>query len=260
MFNDHFAAAIGCARPAALDELHKAVTDLWGRDKITEEEASFGYALIEARRDAFRNPTLPGLPPISYNQRPPLPRTRFPAPRYQPARRHPERIARRRQLAASGPLPPALAAQFTTSQLSVLAIVADEAGANGQCTLYLDEIAARAGTCRTTARTALRLAERHGLLSRQERRRPGRASLTTILRVVSAEWRLWITHGGRRAKRHRCDLLDRLSCEVTGVKNTSRTGRLRQYKNGQPLLAPPKGPSGGLRPPAKAGLGGARQT
>ena len=47
-------------------------------------------------------------------------------------------------LAASGPMPPALAAHFTVGQLAVLRIVGDEVRANGSCALTLAEIGARA--------------------------------------------------------------------------------------------------------------------
>ena len=259
MFMEQIAAAIGCARAPALDALARTVAGACAEGHLSEADLEMAFALIEARRDHFRRSavqlTLSGVPASPYGDRPPLPRSRFPVPHYQPARRHPERIARRRQLAASGPMPPQLAAEFTTSQLSVLAIVADAARAEGQCALYLDEIAARAGVCRTTARTALRLAEKAGLLTRTERRQPGRVSLTTVLRIVSREWRVWIKHGGRRASKPRRDLF-----EALGVKKSSRTDRLRLYPSGQPLSAAPKGPSGGHRPPAKAGLGAARLT
>ena len=258
MFMEQIATAIGCARAPALDALAKAVAGACVAGKISEAEFEGAFALIQARRDRLKTPaqlTLSGVPASPWEDRPPLPRSRFPQPRYQPARRHPERIARRRQIAASGPLPPQLAAEFTTSQLSVLAIVADEAGVEGRCTLCLDQIAARAGVCRSTARTALRVAEKAGLLTRTERRQPGRASLTTVLRIISAEWRVWIKHGGRRASKPRRNLLQQL-----GVKKSSRTDRLRLSQYGQPLSAAPSGPSGGLRPPAKAGLGAARLT
>ncbi|HML42898.1 MAG TPA: hypothetical protein PKE13_08255 [Hyphomicrobium zavarzinii] len=259
MFMEQIAAAIGCARAPALDALAKAVAGACVEGQISEADFDVAFALIQARRDQFRQAsaqlTFAGVPVTPGGDRPPLPRSRFPQPRYQPARSHPERIARRRQIAASGPMPPQLAAEFTTGQLAVLAIVADEAGAEGRCALCLDQIAARAGVCRTTARAALRLAEKAGLLTRTERRQPGRASLTTVLRIISPEWRLWIKHGGRRASKPRHDLFKEL-----GVKKTSRTDRLRLSQYGQPLSAAPSGPSGGLRPPAKAGLGAARLT
>lgn len=112
-----------------------------------------------------------------------------------PRGRSPDRqrsLERRRRLAASGPMPPALAAHFTTGQLSVLRIVSDEMRRCGVCGLYIDEIAARAGVCRTTAQNAIREALRLGLLTREERRRRGQVSLTNLIHIVSREWKVWI--------------------------------------------------------------------
>jgi hypothetical protein len=91
--------------------------------------------------------------------------------------------------------PPALACKFTVGQLSVLRIIGDEVRAHGTCSLHVDAIAARAGVCRTTAQDAVREARRLGFLMRQERRRKGQPSLTNILRIVSAEWKLWLDRG-----------------------------------------------------------------
>jgi DNA invertase Pin-like site-specific DNA recombinase len=69
---------------------------------------------------------------------------------YPPRRRRcvsPDRLAsrdRRRRLAYSGPLPQALACQFTVGQLAVLRVVADEVRLRGLCVLPLGAIAARA--------------------------------------------------------------------------------------------------------------------
>src|SRR3978361_1666639 len=80
------------------------------------------------------------------------------APRGKPQRPPVRSIAveRRRRLAASGPMPPALAARFSTGELAALRIVADEVQARGRCELCLDAIAARAGGARSTAKRALR--------------------------------------------------------------------------------------------------------
>ncbi|MCJ2068537.1 hypothetical protein MKK75_06915 [Methylobacterium sp. J-030] len=64
-------------------------------------------------------------------------------------------IERRRRLACSGPMPPALASRFTTGQLAVLRIVGDEMARNGACGLCIDAIAARAGVCRRLAQGAM---------------------------------------------------------------------------------------------------------
>jgi hypothetical protein len=102
---------------------------------------------------------------------------------------------RRRRLAYSGPLPPQLAARFTLGELAVLKIIRDEVEQFQVCNCFLAAIAARAGCCRELARRTLRKAEREGLLSIEERRRPGQVSLANVVRIVSPEWLAWIARG-----------------------------------------------------------------
>src|SRR4051812_24086457 len=104
-------------------------------------------------------------------------------------------IERRRRLAASGPLPPSLACRFTLGEVATLRIVADEARLKGRCDRSLDEVAARAGVSRSTARNAMRAATRLGLIRITERPQPGRKHLTNIVEIVSAEWWAWIMRG-----------------------------------------------------------------
>jgi hypothetical protein len=89
-------------------------------------------------------------------------------------------------------MPPALAAQFTTGELAVLRIVADEVRDKGRCDRTYAELAARAGVGRTTARNAVRTAGRLGFLHIEERPRPGRKHLANVVQVVSLEWRAWL--------------------------------------------------------------------
>lgn len=106
-------------------------------------------------------------------------------------------LERRRRLAATGPLPPALASHFTISELAVLRIVGDACRREGACDATLGEIAARAGVGRTTAQGALRLAARLGLVRITERRRPFQRSLSNVVTVTSPEWGTWLRHGPR---------------------------------------------------------------
>ena len=93
-------------------------------------------------------------------------------------------------------MPPALAAKFTQGELAALRIIGDECRDHGVCALHLDAIAARAGVGKTTVQNAMRQARRLGLIDVRERRRRGQRSLTNVVRVVSAEWRLWLSRGG----------------------------------------------------------------
>jgi hypothetical protein len=113
-------------------------------------------------------------------------------------------LTRRRRLAASGPMPPAMAAHFTTGQLAALRIVSDEIRDRRRCTLFVDEIAARAGICHRHAQGAIREAERQGWLHVQERRLTGTRNDSNVITIVSAEWLTWLAMGrGEDAKNHR---------------------------------------------------------
>src|SRR4029077_11236917 len=136
------------------------------------------------------------------------------APRHyiqrSPEQRSPDRQAslrRRRAHAATGPLPPSLAAHFTTGELAALKIVADECLAHGVCDLSRNEIASRAGVSKTVAKRALKLAEvKHSMITVEHRPRSGRKHLTSIIRIIRTEWLQWLGQGhpqGPRAQARR---------------------------------------------------------
>ena len=81
------------------------------------------------------------------------------------------------------------------ARMAILRIVGDEVRDRGACELTLAEIAARAGSCRTMARTTLRQAAERGLVLIEERRRPGSKNLPNRVRIISAEWRSWLKRG-----------------------------------------------------------------
>lgn len=179
---------IECAPRSQLDDLSRAIWKDHAAGFLTDEAAQSLAEAVQARRSTPRPAT------ISQGKKPSL----FPPRRLQ---RSPDRkasIERRRRLALSGPLPPALRAQFTTGELAVLRIIADEVrDHSGACNASLAEIAARAGVCRTLVHNTLRRAALLGLLTIEERRRPGRRNLTNLVRVVSREWLAWLKHGPR---------------------------------------------------------------
>jgi hypothetical protein len=94
-------------------------------------------------------------------------------------------------------MPPALAAQFTVGERAVLYVVAQEVKRRGRCDLYTDQIAAFAGVCRTTARNALRIAKRLGLIQIDERRLSRRYNDANRITILSREWHAWLAHGRR---------------------------------------------------------------
>jgi hypothetical protein len=93
-------------------------------------------------------------------------------------------------------MPPALARKFTQGETAVFRIISDEVRLHGRCDLHIDAIAARAGTCRTVVKNALREARRLNLVTVQERRRRGQRSLTNVIHIFSREWRDWLAKGG----------------------------------------------------------------
>lgn len=186
-----FAAQLETAVLAAdLHQLDHLSLDLWkafNAGAIGEDDAQRIAELIHDRRRVSRGFEKPiGVAP-----------TRCSIFRPRRLQRPPQRakaIERRRTLAASGPLPPRLAGTFTTGVMAVLKIIADAAKGNGaQCIKSVAEIAARAGVCHRLAQYAIRLAEREGLLTVQERPQRGLPNLVNIVRIVCADWLAWLT-------------------------------------------------------------------
>jgi hypothetical protein len=192
MFADQLAVAIDGARShERLNELSRTIWKGVAAGAVGDDDAQRLAELIHARRTAAKAiPVAAGWP----SGRPSL----FPFRRPQRPPVRSVAIERRRRLAYSGPLPPALASRFTLGELAVLRIVTDEVRDRGSCALTLPAIAARAGCCRELARRTLRKAEREELLTVQERRRPGQVNLSNIIRIISREWLAWINRGPRR--------------------------------------------------------------
>src|SRR6185369_4808170 len=155
---------------------------------VADDDAQALAEHLHTRRGVLRGDLKPvGIPPSRHSL--------FPPKRRQRAPQRPIAIARRRHLAASGPMPPALACKFTVSELAVLRIIGDEVRQHGQCDRCVDELAARAGVCRSMVKNAIREAARLGLLTVQERRREGRRNLPNIVRIIAKEWTTWLSRG-----------------------------------------------------------------
>src|SRR5215210_147340 len=193
-FCDQMAAAIDGARTLTrLDHLSRSIWQGLAAGAVADDDAQALAERLHACRSLIRGEIKPvGIPA----GRPSI----FPPKRLQRAPKRPVAIARRRHLAASGPMPPALACRFTVGELAVLRIVGDEVRQHGQCARCVDEIAARAGVCRRMVQTALREAARLGLLTVEERRREGRRNLPNVVRIVSKEWTTWLARGGRSVR------------------------------------------------------------
>src|SRR3954449_12379954 len=164
-------------------ELHTVSSLLWkafAAGQVSEAEASELSDLIESRRA--------------------LPAAAKPA---KPAQRRlgsrPRSCAsmeRRRRWAASGCLPPALAARFTLAEQSALAVIAAENRKRGDCRLTNKEVADVAGVSISTARNAVRVARALGLISVTERRRTAFRNDSNVIRIADAGWRVWLRLGG----------------------------------------------------------------
>lgn len=158
------------AMPAVTAALWQAFSD----GKVSEAEAGVLCELIEAR-------------------------TITPNPHRSPARarggsrpRTDASMARRRRWAASGRLPPGLAARFTLAEQAVLSLVAAETARRKDCRLAVGHLAAIAGVAETTVRNAIREARKLGLVTVEERRVTGFRNDTNVVRIVSAEWSAWL--------------------------------------------------------------------
>ncbi len=208
--------AIAEAPVSALDQFARAVWAGLAADQLSETEAGRLCEAVEARRRALRRPppglTMPRVVVVREETQTaaggtssPVPKLSYRGPRQlvlripRPTTYDRSRsLERRRRLAASGPMPPAMAAAFTCGEQAVLRVIADEVREHGRCDRTLGEIAARAGVCRATAQNALRHAARLGLLTIEERRRPGCRNLANLVRITSREWLAWLTRGPRR--------------------------------------------------------------
>ena len=212
MFYDQLATAIANAGRTQLDDYSRQLWKAHGAGIVADGQAQQLAEMIQRRRGPRPAATLSGTAA---------------APRYtiqrSPEQRSPDRrasIRRRREHSATGPLPPHLAATFTTGELAVLKVISDEWLAHGACDRSLNELAARAGVCHSLAKRAVRLAELDGLLMVQRRPRSGRKHLTNIIRIIRAEWLDWLAKGRRKAYAvGACNRAKPIFAEARGVQN-----------------------------------------
>ncbi len=101
-------------------------------------------------------------------------------------------MERRRSWAASGRMPPRLAARFTLAEQAVLAVVAVEVAKGGECTLTVGHIAALAGVCAQTVRNAQHAAVALGLIRVEERRLSAWRNAPNRVSILAPEWLSWL--------------------------------------------------------------------
>jgi hypothetical protein len=185
-----------------LDDLSRDVWRALAAGMLTDNDAEHLAEIIHARRTVARTLEISGRALEGGSARA-RSWSYFPPPRPpQGPQSRARSLVRRRRLAASGSLPPHLAARFTCGELAALRIVADQVRASGgkaivtgTCARTLPEIAARAGVSVSTARNAIRTAARLGLVTVEERRRHCAPNLANVVRIVSAEWLAWLSRG-----------------------------------------------------------------
>ncbi|MCJ2009878.1 helix-turn-helix domain-containing protein [Methylobacterium sp. J-092] len=171
-------AAPRAALPAVASALWKA----FGEGHLSEAEAEALSGLIEARQLSGTERSAEQAESCAGGSR----------SRTGSRARTDASMARRRRWAASGRLPPAIAAQFTLAEQAVLAVITVEVMKRRDCRLALDHLAALAGVSRATVRNAIRQAMVLGFVTVEERRLARFRNDTNIVCIVSREWTAWL--------------------------------------------------------------------
>ena len=181
---------------AALPAVASAMWKAFGEGQLSEAEVGTLSGLIEARQVSSGSgknlPAGPGMAISPIPSEPPAGRIGSLKSRVGTRPRTDASMERRRRWAASGRLPPGLAARFTLAEQAVLSLVAAETARRGDCRLAVGHLAAIVGVAETTVRNAIREARKLGLVTVEERRVTGFRNDTNVVRVVSAEWTAWL--------------------------------------------------------------------
>jgi DNA-binding MarR family transcriptional regulator len=233
MFINALACAIDAAHPKQVDSLSRQLWQAHAAGHIGDDDAQSLAERLHARRGES-GAAQGALFRLGSSQTPAKGQNAPRAFLRAPEQRSPDRqasIRRRRKHAATGPLPPAIAAGFTTGETAVLRVIADEWLAHGASDRSLKELAARAGVCRSIAKRAVRLAELDGLITVQRRPRSGRKHLTNIIRVIRAEWIDWLNKG--RRKTYATNACNRAKPDFRGVLNHPPRSKVCLAREGQ---------------------------
>lgn len=173
LFADEIRRAVEAAPRVKLPEVAALLWRAFGAGQVTEAEAETLSTLIELRKTP---PATPAAPRKAVGSRP----------------RTDASLERRRRWAASGRLPPALAALFSQAEVAVMAVVAVEVAKHGRCTLARGHLAALAGVSDSTVKRALKGARLAGLINVEVRRVSAFRNDTNIVTIVSREWNAWL--------------------------------------------------------------------
>ncbi len=195
MFAAEIRRAVEAAPRVKLPEVAALMWRAYSDGHVSEAEAEALSGLIEARQmskspysaEQSPNPTETLEERGVTSGRPGRPRSRAGSrPRSDAS------MARRRRWAASGRLPPALAARFTLAEQAVLAVVAVEVTKRGWCALAIGAVAALAGVSETSVRRALREARTLGLVTIDERRLSRFRNDTNVVAIIDRAWIAWL--------------------------------------------------------------------
>ena len=220
MFADEIRRAVEAAPRVKLPEVAALLWRAYGAGQVSEAEAEVLSVLIDSRKasgmtfaaersanDSGPAAGPPGSPRTGVGSRP----------------RTDASMERRRRWAASGRLPPAIAARFTLAEQAVLSLVAAETARRGDCRLAVGHLAALVGVAETTVRNAVREARKLGLVTVEERRATGWRNDTNIVRIVSAEWTAWLRLARRGGFPGRQNSLRPTSAKGGGCKSANPT-------------------------------------
>ena len=173
MFAEEIRRAVLATPRYRLAEISAAVWKGFAAGAIPEDEAQRLAELIEARKAVA---TASAGPRRRVGSRP----------------RSSASLERRRAWTGSGWLPPAIASRFTMGEAAAIGVIVAEVAKHGRCELPIGAIAARAGTCATIVRNALRQARTLGLLHVEERRVARDRNRSNVVTIVSRELELWV--------------------------------------------------------------------
>ena len=238
MFADEISRAIEAASRITLPQVTALMWRAYGEGKLTEDEAESLSELIEARTLAASNLRLnkalaPATSQVGGSGDAFQDRVAAPRKAVGSRPRTDASMERRRRWAASGRLPPALAARFTLAEQAVLALVAAEAVRRKDCRLAVGHLAAIVGVAETTVRNAIREAVKLGLVTVEERRVTGFRNDTNIVRIISAEWTAWLRLVRKSPARETqrvpapgggCKSVQRTSTQVLILSKSGKTG------------------------------------
>lgn len=211
VFRDEIRRAAEGAARVDLPAVAAALWRAFAEGHVTEAEAEGIAGLIEARQVV---PVAPQPAPARRGSRP----------------RTDASMERRRRWAASGRMPPAIAARFTLAEQAVLSLIAAETCRRKDCRLSVGGMAAIAGVSETTVRNAIREAEKLDLLTVEERRLTGWRSDTNVIRIVAPEWVAWLRLTRKRKVEAPAPVSEGGGCKSANPTPTeiSDRGKLRQ--------------------------------